>query len=42
MNLKPNKSPGLDDLDNEFYKCFWGDLKQLYKDTQNTLLKMIK
>ena len=32
MNLKPNKSPGLDGLTNEFYKTFWNDLKMLFYD----------
>lgn len=33
MNLKLNKSPGLDGLSDEFYQCFWKDLKQLFQDT---------
>ena len=30
MNLKNNKSPGLDGLPGEFYKCFWSDISALF------------
>ena len=33
MNMKDNKSPGLDGLPNEFYKTFCDDLKHLYHAT---------
>ena len=36
-NLKTNKSPGLDGLTNEFYQCFWNDIKELFYEA----LKMI-
>ena len=29
-NMKPNKSPALDGLTSEFYKCFWDDFKFLF------------
>ena len=31
-NLKNNKSPGLDGLPGEFYKCFWKTIKPLFYD----------
>ena len=30
MNSKNNKSPGLDGLPGEFYKCFWSDISALF------------
>lgn len=30
MNLKSNKSPGLDGIPNEFYQCFWHQLSSLF------------
>ena len=30
MNLKNNKSPGLDELPGKFYKCFWSDISALF------------
>ena len=32
FNMKPNKSPGLDGLTGEFYKCFWGSISELFYD----------
>ena len=32
FNMKPNKSPGLDGLTGEFYKCFWDDISELFYD----------
>ena len=32
MSLKNNKSPGLDGLPSEFYKCFWSDISTLFYD----------
>lgn len=30
MNLKSNKSPGLDGIPNDFYQCFWHQLSSLF------------
>lgn len=30
MNLKSNKSPGLDGIPNEFYQCFWHQLSSIF------------
>ena len=30
FNMKPNKSPGLDGLPSEFYKCMWDSIKTLF------------
>ena len=29
-NMKDNRSPGMDGIPIEFYKCFWGEIKELY------------
>ena len=32
MNMKLNKSPGLDGLPTEFYQCFWNELSPLFHE----------
>ena len=32
LNMKPNKSPGLDGLTGEFYKYFWDSISELFYD----------
>lgn len=33
MNLKDNKSPGMDGIPNEFYKTFWNEIKDIFYAT---------
>ena len=30
LNLKDNKSPGIDGIPNEFYKTFWNEMKNIF------------
>ena len=32
FNMKANKSPGLDGLPSEFYKCMWDSIANLFYD----------
>ena len=36
-NMKPNKSPALDGLTSEFYKCFWDDIKLMFYDALKSI-----
>ena len=40
INLKPNKSPGLDGLCQKFYKIFWSKLKVYFFKWSKKYLKL--
>ena len=40
MDMKHNKSPGLDGLPAEFYQCFWDQLSELYFEMLTEIFRM--
>ena len=40
MDMKHNKSPGLDGLPAEFYQCFWDQLSELFFEMLTEIFRM--